>query len=89
MDTFTVSEMQQMQRKLQEKYRDQWEPICTEIGQNKLLWMWLPHFSDHLRSRGCICLLSRASASAWGSFSKSATRLVGLFSGSSCPKGTK
>ena len=23
----------------QEKYKHKWEPICPEIGQNKLLWM--------------------------------------------------
>ena len=39
MAEFTVNEMQQMQRELQEKYKDKWEPICAEIGQNKLLWM--------------------------------------------------
>ena len=31
--------MQQIQRQLQEKYKHIWEPICPEIGQNKLLWM--------------------------------------------------
>ena len=31
--------MQEMQRALQERYKDKWEPICPEIGQNKLLWM--------------------------------------------------
>lgn len=36
---FTIDEMQQMQMQLQEKYKDKWEPICAEIGQNKLLWM--------------------------------------------------
>ena len=39
MERFTVGEMQEMQRALQEKYKDKWEPICAEIGQNKLLWM--------------------------------------------------
>ncbi len=39
MADFTMSEMQQMQKTLQNKYRDQWEPICPEVGQNKLLWM--------------------------------------------------
>ena len=39
METFTISEMQEMQRILQEKYKNKWEPICPEIGQNKLLWM--------------------------------------------------
>ncbi len=39
MDKFTIGEMQEMQKVLQEKYKDKWEPICAEIGQNKLLWM--------------------------------------------------
>ncbi len=36
---FTIGEMQKMQKELQDKYKDKWEPICAEIGQNKLLWM--------------------------------------------------
>ena len=28
-----------MQKALQEKYRHKWEPICPEVGKNKLLWM--------------------------------------------------
>ena len=39
MADFTIDEMQQMQKALQDKYKDKWEPICPEIGQNKLLWM--------------------------------------------------
>ncbi|MBO7273215.1 MAG: nucleotide pyrophosphohydrolase [Clostridia bacterium] len=39
MQQFTMSEMQEMQKALQEKYTHKWEPICPEIGQNKLLWM--------------------------------------------------
>ena len=39
MDEFTVNEMLEMQRELQERYKDKWEPICAETGQNKLLWM--------------------------------------------------
>lgn len=39
MASFTIEEMQGMQKNLQEKYKDKWEPICPEIGQNKLLWM--------------------------------------------------
>ena len=35
----SINEMQEMQKALQDKYRDKWEPICAEIGQNKLLWM--------------------------------------------------
>lgn len=39
MSDFTVNEMQAMQQALQAKYKHKWEPICPEIGQNKLLWM--------------------------------------------------
>lgn len=39
MAELTVNEMLEMQRQLQDKYKDKWEPICPEIGQNKLLWM--------------------------------------------------
>ena len=39
MDKFTIAEMQDMQKVLQNQYKDKWEPICAEIGQNKLLWM--------------------------------------------------
>ena len=39
MTEFTITEMQEMQKELQDKYKDKWEPICPEIGQNKLLWM--------------------------------------------------
>ena len=39
MSDFAVNEMHAMQQALQAKYKDKWEPICPEIGQNKLLWM--------------------------------------------------
>lgn len=39
MSDFTINEMLEMQRKLQEKYKDKWEPICPETGKNKMLWM--------------------------------------------------
>ena len=36
---FGINEMKTMQRSLQLKYRDSWEPINEETGKNKLLWM--------------------------------------------------
>lgn len=39
MADFSINEMQEMQRNLQEKYKDQWEPIGPETGKNKMLWM--------------------------------------------------
>ena len=31
--------MLEMQKKLQDNYKDKWEPVCAETGKNKLLWM--------------------------------------------------
>ena len=39
LEDFTINEMQAMQKDLQEKYKDIWESIGPETGQNKLLWM--------------------------------------------------
>lgn len=39
MSTFSVDEMLEMQKALQEKYKDQWQPLSPELGQNQLLWM--------------------------------------------------
>ena len=38
-EDFGVLEMQQMQRALQEKYKDIWRPVCPERGKDQLLWM--------------------------------------------------
>ena len=39
MDDFGIKEMLEMQRALQEKYKDQWKPICPDRGKDQLLWM--------------------------------------------------
>lgn len=39
MEAFDMREMQTMQKDLQDRYKDKWEPICPAVGQNKLLWM--------------------------------------------------
>lgn len=39
MADFGINEMQEMQKRLQDKYQDKWEPISPETGKNKLLWM--------------------------------------------------
>lgn len=39
MSEFTIGQMQEMQRILQDRYKHKWKKICPEIGQNKLLWM--------------------------------------------------
>ena len=39
MADFTVNEMLELQRRLQEEYKDGWPPNCPENGKDKLLWM--------------------------------------------------
>ncbi len=39
MPDFSIHEMLEMQKKLQERYKEQWEPIFPEAGKHKLLWM--------------------------------------------------
>ena len=39
MPDFGINEMLDMQRTLQERYKDKWEGISPEVGKNKLLWM--------------------------------------------------
>lgn len=39
MSHFSINQMQEMQRSLQNKYRDKWEPLNPETGKNKMLWM--------------------------------------------------
>lgn len=36
---FSVNEMLDMQKRLQDKYKDEWEKISPETGKHKLLWM--------------------------------------------------
>ncbi len=39
MASFDMMDMQEMQKALQDQYKDKWEPICPKTGKNKLLWM--------------------------------------------------
>lgn len=39
MADFGVNEMLEMQRALQNRYKDKWETISPEAGRHKLLWM--------------------------------------------------
>lgn len=39
MDDFGINEMLEMQKALQERYKDKWKPICPERGKDQLLWM--------------------------------------------------
>lgn len=39
MDGFNVDDMLDMQKELQNKYKDKWEKIEPQTGKHKLLWM--------------------------------------------------
>lgn len=39
MNDFSINEMLEMQKELQDKYKDKWESIGPETGKNKMLWM--------------------------------------------------
>lgn len=41
MENFNLSEMQKIQKELQEKYKDKWEKISPEVGKSKLLWLMI------------------------------------------------
>ena len=36
---FSINEMLEMQKRLQDKYKDKWEKLSPETGKHKLLWM--------------------------------------------------
>lgn len=38
-EEFTINEILEMQKSLQEKYKDKWSPIEPKTGKEKLLWM--------------------------------------------------
>lgn len=54
MSNFSIEDMLSMQKALQEKYKDKWEPICPETGKNKLLWMVgeIGEVSDIIKKNG-------------------------------------
>ena len=41
MDNFNFNKMQQLQKELQEKYKDKWQSISPKAGRDKLLWMMI------------------------------------------------
>ncbi|MDE6709114.1 MAG: nucleotide pyrophosphohydrolase [Oscillospiraceae bacterium] len=40
MDNFGFNEMQEIQKELQEKYKDKWGGLSPEKGASKLLWLY-------------------------------------------------
>lgn len=64
MEHFTVAEMLEMQEQLQEKYKNKWEKICPETGNNKLLWMIaeLGEVIDIVKKQGADRIMNHAPA---------------------------
>lgn len=60
MEDFGFAEMQDMQKRLQEKYMDKWEAISPENGKNKLLWLMieLGEVADIIKKRGANAIMT-------------------------------
>ena len=60
MTDFTINEMQEMQKLLQEKYKDKWRPISPAIGRDKLLWMMaeMGEVADIIKKQGDDTIIS-------------------------------
>ncbi len=41
MSGFNFEKMQEIQKELQEKYKDKWDPLSPHRGRDKLLWMMI------------------------------------------------
>ena len=70
MEDFSINEMQKMQRSLQDKYKDRWEPICPETGQNKMLWMVgeIGEVIDIVKKHGAVNALTQEELRKWQMF---------------------
>lgn len=58
---FGFVEMQELQRELQEKYKDKWEAICPETAKSKLLWLMieLGEAADIIKKDGNIAIMEK------------------------------
>ena len=54
MEDLSFREMQQIQKELQAKYREKWEPVTPETGRNKLLWAMIEmgEVADIIKKQG-------------------------------------
>ena len=54
MSDLTLTEMQNIQKQLQEKYKDKWEPISPARGKNQILWLMieLGEAADIIKKQG-------------------------------------
>lgn len=54
MDSFNFDKMQEIQKELQERYKDKWKAISPETGRDKLLWMIIEagEMADIIKKKG-------------------------------------
>ncbi|MSU03442.1 nucleotide pyrophosphohydrolase [Tissierella pigra] len=54
MSGFNFEKMQEIQKELQEKYKDKWDPLSPDRGRDKLLWMIIEagEIADVIKKRG-------------------------------------
>ena len=60
MNEMTITEMQSMQRALQEKYIDKWGGLSPAIAREKLLWMMIEagEMADVIKKQGDQAILN-------------------------------
>lgn len=60
MSDFGFNEMQEIQKKLQEKYKDKWGGLSPETGRNQLLWMLIEvgEVADIIKKMGDIQIIN-------------------------------
>jgi len=54
MNDFGLNEMQEIQKQLQERYKDKWGGLSPDIGRNQLLWMMIEvgEVADIIKKKG-------------------------------------
>ena len=64
MSDLTFTQMQEMQRTLQEKYIDKWGGLSPKIGRDQLLWMIIEagEMADIIKKKGDEAILHDAEA---------------------------
>ena len=54
MADLTLTQMQESQKELQEKYNHLWKPLCPQNGRDQLLWMMIEagEMADLIKKKG-------------------------------------
>ena len=60
MASFNFEDMQNIQKELQEKYKDKWSPISPELAREQLLWMMIEagEVADIIKKQGDNAILN-------------------------------